>query len=339
MTPTVAAAIARIARRRLTGSIVGLIIAVIVAVLSYRYIYNFIAGPFPATLADLAAVEQPGDLDRYFVTISGMNSYDTGYELETTRDGRVIGSVGYLILDLGERVLLVQTGQRPGQTAFTGYLTEPTDEVQSQIIAGIEASNPGLDGIFLPMQLTEDDFRNPGYLGIPLWLALTGLCLWGLFRAIQWRASPLSHPIARALGRFGDAQQTIAAIDAELQAPHARIGDTHLTPNWLVLDQPIRLQAARLDEIVWLYKLVTKRRVNGVPVGQSFTAEIRDRHGVALSIFGTEEQVNQLLNAAAQRAPWAIVGFSAELEQAWKKNRGALLASVEQRRAMVNGGA
>lgn len=336
MPPTVATTIARIARRRLIGSLVGLAILAVVAALSARYMYNFIAGPFPATLAELAAVERADDLSRYFVTVAGADSYDSGFELETTRDGRVIGTMRYLILDLGERVLLVQTTQGPGQTSFTGYLAEPTAEVRQRIIAEIEART-GLDGIFLPMQLTDDDLRRPGYLGIPLWLAAAGLCLWGLLRAIQWRASPLSHPIARALGRFGDAPQTISAIEAELLAPHAQIGDAHLTAGWLVLAQPIRLQAARLDEIVWLYKLVTKRRVNGVPAGQSFSAEIRDRHGVAISVYGAEAQVNQLLSAAAQRAPWAIVGYSAEVEQAWKKNRGAVLASVEQRRALVGG--
>lgn len=337
MTGIIAATIARIARRRLIGSLVGLAILAVVAALSFRYMYNFVAGPFPATLEELAAVERADDLGRYFVTVAGTNSYDSGFELETTRDGRVIGTMRYLILDLGERVLLVQTTQRPGQTEFTGYLAEPTAEVRSQIIAAIEASAPGLDGIFLPMQLTDDDLRRPGYLFIPLWLVVAGLCLWGLLRAARWRASPLSHPIARALGRFGDAQQAIGAIEAELLAPHAQIGDAHLTASWLVLAQPIRLQAARLDEIVWIYKLVTKRRVNGVPVGQSFSAEVRDRHGVAVSVFGSEAQVNQLLNAAAQRSPWAIVGYSAELEQAWKKNRGAVVASVEQRRAMANG--
>lgn len=336
MTGIIATTIARTARRRLIGSLIGLALLIIVGALSFRYMYNFVAGPFPASLEELAAVERADDLGRYFVTVAGTNSYDSGFELETTRDGRVIGTMRYLILDLGERVLLVQTGQRPGQTTFTGRLAEPTAEVRSQIIAAIEART-GLDGIFLPMQLTEDDFRNPGYLGIPLWLAVAGLCLWGLLRAIQWRASPLSHPIARALGRFGDAQQAIGAIEAELLAPHAQIGDAHLTTNWLVLAQPIRLEAARLDEIVWLYKLVTKRRVNGVPVGQSLSAEIRDRHGVAISVFGSEAQVNQLLHAAAQRSPWAIVGYSAEVEQAWKKNRGAVVASVEQRRAMANG--
>jgi hypothetical protein len=45
--------------------------------------------------------------------------------------------------------------------------------------------------------------------------------------------------------------------------------------------------------------------------------------------------VNQMLNAVAQRAPWALAGHNAEIEKAWKSNRASVLAAVEQRRQQI----
>lgn len=45
-----------------------------------------------------------------------------------------------------------------------------------------------------------------------------------------------------------------------------------------------------------------------------------------------EDLINQMLSAVVQRAPWALAGHSAEIEQAWKSNRQSVIAAVEQRR-------
>jgi hypothetical protein len=51
-----------------------------------------------------------------------------------------------------------------------------------------------------------------------------------------------------------------------------------------------------------------------------------------MTIMGGETYVNQAIEAAARRAPWMLAGYSTELEKAWKSNRNAVLATVEQRR-------
>lgn len=334
---TVAPIIARATRRRLILAIIGLIAVIAAGLAGYRYMYNFFLGPFPATLTDLAAVESVDDLSRYYITISGSDSYDSGFDLEQTRDGRVVSSVNYLILDLGERALLVETAERPGQTEFTGYLTTPSSEVRSQIIADIEARGAGLEGIFLPMQLNDSDFHFPGVLGLLFALVVGGGSLWGLFQVARWFNNPLSHPIARALGRSGDAPAAVSSIDGELIAPHQQFGNIHLTQSWLVRIEKNHLDATRFDDIVWVYKLVTQKRVNGIPAGTFYSVQIHDRHGVRIGLLGDEAQVGHMLTAVIQRAPWALAGHSTEIEKAWKKNRGAVVASVEQRRQAAVG--
>jgi hypothetical protein len=80
---------------------------------------------------------------------------------------------------------------------------------------------------------------------------------------------------------------------------------------------------------------VTQRRVNGIPAGKSYAAQIWDRHGVCMTVVGSETLVNQALEVACQRAPWLLAGFSTELEKTWKSNRAAMIAAVDQRRRQV----
>jgi hypothetical protein len=164
-----------------------------------------------------------------------------------------------------------------------------------------------------------------------------GLSLWGIGTAVQRYGDSGSHPIARSLGRFGAANLVISSVDAELMADHPKIGDLHLTPTWLVYLTSSDLKAARFDDIAWVYKLVTTRRTNGVKTGTTYSAQIWDRHGVQMIVSAKEDVVNQMLNAVAQRAPWALAGHNAELEKAWKSNRASVLAAVDQRRQQIMG--
>ncbi len=45
--------------------------------------------------------------------------------------------------------------------------------------------------------------------------------------------------------------------------------------------------------------------------------------------------MNQVLESAAQRAPWLLTGYSADLEKTWKQNRAAVVEAVEQRRQQI----
>ena len=139
----------------------------------------------------------------------------------------------------------------------------------------------------------------------------------------------------RALGRFGAPAEVAGQLDAELLAEHRLVGGLHLTPNWLVQASKSSLTALRIEDVVWAYKKVTQHRVNGVPAGKTFAAQIWDRYSICLTVTGSESAVNQALEAACQRAPWLMAGFSPDLEKAWKSNRPALIAAVDQRRRQV----
>jgi hypothetical protein len=336
-TSFVHAIIRRSNRNLLILGIAGAVLLIGLAAFNLRYLYNFFAGPLAIDRQALLATEDPGSLQRYWVTVTGDHVADTGFQRVTrntkTGDERVTGA--YMALLLDERVLLVKAQDDQSVTTFTGVLEALPSDVRTQIIADAEREAPSLRGAFLPYLLNTDSFRSSGYAALGLGIPLFGLCLFGIARALRRGSNPAAHPIMRALGRFGSPADVAGQLDAELLAEHRQVGSLRLTSNWLVQASKSHLAALRIEDVVWAYKKVTQHRVNGVPAGKTYAAQIWDRHGVCMTVTGSEWVVNQALEAACQRAPWLMAGFSPDLEQVWQSNRAALIAAVDQRRRQV----
>jgi hypothetical protein len=326
-------------RNQLILCAVGALLLVGLAALNIRYFYNFFFGPFPADRQALLATTDAGALRQYFVKISGDQVLDTGAQevSRNTRSGSERVTASFMALLLDDRFLIVKAQDDKETTDFTGYLEAVPSDVQTEIIADIEREVPDVRGAFLPYMLNTDSFRGTGYVALGLGIPLFGLCLWGLARAIRRTNDPSTHPILRALGRFGPPDYVAGQIDAEMLAANSKVGGVHLTPNWLIHAAPASLSATRIDDVVWAYKQVTQHRTNGIPTGKTYAAQIWDRHGVCITVTGKEPVVTQALEAVAQRVPWVLAGYSPELEKTWKQNRAAVVDAVEQRRRQVLG--
>jgi hypothetical protein len=324
-------------RNLLLLSVLGALLLGAVAALNTRYLYNFFFGPFTIDRETLLASDDASIPQKYFVKLSGDRVIDTGAQQvsRNTKTGSETVTAAYMALLLDERFLIVKAQNDAKTTDFTGYLEIMPSDVRSEIVSDIEREVPEVSGAFLPVMLNTDSFRSSGYVGFGLGIPLFGLCIWGLARAIR-RSNDLStHPIMRALGRFGPPDYVAGQINDELLADHPKLGNLHLTPTWLVQAASAKLDATRIDDIVWAYKQVTQHRTNGIPTGKTYAAQIWDRHGVNITITGKEAFVTQALEAIGQRAPWMLAGYSPDLEKTWKANRAVVLEAVAQRRGQA----
>jgi hypothetical protein len=335
----VQAIIRRSNRNLLLWCAAGLVLVVGLAAFNTRYFYNFFAGPFPIDRQALLATTDTGALRQYFVKVSGDNVIDTGVQevSRNTKTGSETVTAAFMALVLDDRFLIVKAPDDKENTEFTGYLEAMPSDVRTDIIEDIERKVPQVRGAFLPFMLNTDSFRTPGYIGLVLGIPLFGLCIWGLARAIRRSNDAAAHPIMRALGRFGPPDYVAGQIDAEMSAENPKVGNVHLTPNWLVQASSASLSATRIEDIVWAYKQVTQHRTNGIPTGKTYAATIWDRHGVCITVTGKEPVVNQVLEMISRRTPWILAGYSADLEKAWKQNRAAMLDAVDQRRRQMLG--
>ena len=313
-----------------------------IGVSTARYWSNFAAGPLKIDPQALIAIQDPAKTDRYFVTVKGSKSIDTGLEQITQRKSKYSGTVTsqtvsakFVALLVDEKLLIVKSKtDHGGNTEFTGELVPLPAQVQSQVIDDAVRQNPQLKQAFLPFMLQETDFRTPGYIGLALGLPCVLLGLWNLQKVGKRWGNPAQHPIAKALSAQGDASHVASQVEHELQSgTDTTIGKTKITRAWLFQPSFLGgLTALPLDSLVWAYKKVTTRRTYGIPVGKSWAAVICDRNGGSIEINGKEAQVDEILQKLWLQAPWITGGYSDDLQKLWSQERSKFVEAVDLRR-------
>lgn len=337
-------------RSNLTLIIIGVVLMLLVLIAlaaSYRYMYNFVLGPFDVTREQLEGYSSQSDPLQYWVKVPALRSYDTGIQYFETKNDMETVKHSYHLLELGQRLLLYtplgdQMGNIDSELTAEGYLDEITRQEANQVVADVESQNPELAGVTLPYKLNGASFRGQGWLYIIVGavVGLIGLVMvvMGLLRM----SNPDRHPIYKSLGRYGDPVSTANAIEMELQQPHDIINkNLHLLRSWLVYSPAGKFDALRYDDLMWLYQHIQTQRAYGVPVSRIRSIMAHDAYGNQSQItFGRKEQpVLDAIDAITDHAPWAVVGYDANLDKGWRKDRERFVAEVRARRDALKSGA
>jgi hypothetical protein len=310
---------------------------VVFGALNIRYVSNFINGPFPMGKAELEQIGDPGEAPQYFVRVSGSRAFDTGIrQITTTERGGVEESrrvsAEYYALQVGSRFLIVKSSSGE-PTAVEGRLEPTPADLDRQLFGTpeMQAARP----FVYPFYLDTDSFRLPGHCAIAaslvfLWLfCRKGIPAW---RRLQ---DPSSHPVVARVASWGDPIAVAAEIERECRTPQIRsLGDWTITKNYLVQNSFLDFDVVRLEDLLWAYKRVTKKRVNFIPAGKDYHA-ILVCYGAAVTVQGSEQQVDEVLRYASRRTPWAVFGYSADLENLFKRRPQDLCLAVEDRRREI----
>ena len=321
--------------------VIGLIVVLLIVggfFASLRYLQNFFSGPRIISVSELSKITDPDSVARYWVTLTAGKAYNTGWqEVDSSSTGSETVNASFSVLVVGRSVLLVkQPGDVSGSTTaaktYTGTLVAIPSDVNTNIVNDIQKQAPDVASQLLPYMLDTSDMRVSGYVGLLIAILATVFALWLLFNGITRTLAPHNHPIWKSLKRFGDPQAAANMINDEMAMPHTQIGKAHITLHWLISIQGTKLQATRLEDVAWVYHKITRRRVNGIPVGKTFEGQVWDQYGKLIEFGGTEANVVSALQAIRIAAPWAIAGYNAQINALWKKNRAQFLDAVRQNR-------
>ncbi|MGH9568530.1 MAG: DUF6709 family protein [Candidatus Angelobacter sp.] len=308
----------------------------------WQYYANFALGCKLIDAAELSSLTSPTQHFRNFVTVRGSKSVASGYE-DTVQNveessGQVVSTETkdeYILLKVGERILLVKAPNSSQALEFSGQLAPTTDAVKRELIAKIASSSPDIANMILPFTLDATDYRTQGYwalgIGVPLFL----LCCWNLSKVFKRTAEPQLAPLWKHVSVYGNAEQLSSQIGSELLAPHDNYKGLHVTQSWLIRKRLFSTWVSPLNDIVWVYKKVTRRSVNFIPTGKSYSAIIVGRHRQRIEHGLRQKNVDALLSQLALRVPWAVDTFNADLDNLWKKDPGRFIAAVDSRREQL----
>jgi hypothetical protein len=309
----------------------------IYGVAQWRYFYNFFAGPFAATADSLSAIQHPGDQPRYFVKVAGDQSSDTGLQEVEREEGSAPGQnetvkAEYSVLALGDRLLVVKRNLGDKGTVFQGALGELPTAVREQIITPVFKDHPEANQAFFPFLLDATSFRSDGYIALAICIPVVGLGAWLILLARRRTNTPTQDPIVKSISRYGSLVDTAQKFDLELRGNTLKFGKAILTTSWVILPSAFGLAVCHIPDLVWAYKKVTKHRTNFIPTGKTYALIMYDRYGKPLQAAAKQKKVDEMLAVLVERAPWAIFGYSDELNKALKTNWRGIVATADARR-------
>jgi hypothetical protein len=323
----------------LMSNLLLLSVPVTIGVLGVNYWTNFFGGPANLSAAKLAQLKGDDVPARNYITLKGDETFDTEVtEVTTTERHGVVTdkkvSAKLVILNVGDKAVVVKAKpDNAKDVQFTGELKPIPSDVQEKILAPIFKENPEAKEVFVPYLLDQEaNYKEGGYVGLFLGIPAAAIASWNLLRVLKRWGKPESHPIVKSLAKAGDASAIASAIEQELPAAH-KVGKTTITRNWLLQPTTYGLKTVALGDLVWFYQKVTSHSTNGIPTGKSYTTMIYDRDGRTFEIKAKEKQVEEIMTILYDKAPWAVSGYSDELQKLWQKERQTLIAAVDERRS------
>ena len=296
---------------------------------------DFFGGAKLVTSHDLIAT--PDEYMGRFVKIVGTGNTDLGLQEITHKTTLAVinseeVSAKMIAIDLDETtdrhhaILVKLKNDVPVGNSVTGTIASIPYDISTEVKSVID------DNATLPVMLDgETDFRALGYIGLVVGGFST---LWGGAELYGWKRQQRDrtlHPIVKRLSRYGQAEIVAQSIEQELGMSNGAIDKkTKLTASWLIHRAQLELEIGKLADIVWVYFQVTSNRLHGViPIGNTYTVICYDRDGGKLEIPGAKAQVMAIVEQLQMRLPWAIVGYTDEIELAWRSDRSNFIAMVD----------
>jgi hypothetical protein len=337
MRDTVQQSIGRSNRNTALLSIIAIAIAVGAFALSTS---KYILAHFGETrimTADEVKALTAEQLPIYNVQVTGSGAIDSGYEEYETENGvRTRTTAYFAMIVLGEsgdnaKGLLVRSPTVIDEniTTYKGSIEVPTS-ISKEVYDDILKEEPDLGELIMPWVLDTVDQSMPWFVGAG---AEAVLLLGGLFglATVAGRRNPDNHPIMKRMARFGDVETVMDQIDNEMaMGEPAKVDKLQFTRSWTIYKTGNDLHFMRTSDIVWAYKHITQTRY-----GKNYAAYIWDRTGHMLNVGSSEKNVDQMIVAVLQRAPWAIAGYNKDVEKSWKNDRSGFVRTVEDRRKQM----
>jgi hypothetical protein len=114
------------------------------------------------------------------------------------------------------------------------------------------------------------------------------------------------------------------------QVPAETIGSTRVSDLWIVRSEGEDIDAMRTSEVIWIYSVELKHRVNGLPVHTSHAVRIHVAKGGRFDIKVARDQRDLVLSFLANRCPNSLVGFDERLEKLLAKNRAEVTGQIQE---------
>ena len=134
----------------------------------------------------------------------------------------------------------------------------------------------------------------------------------------------LARPDCKCLG------ERVVVLQSEFACP-----PVHVTERWLVQVGAVGLRVVRIDEVVWVRRVIFFPQLPPHQRPAVEAVEVFQRDGASVLFATSPEGVDALLQELFARLPWVLAGKDGGWQERWRHDRAALVAEVEARRQCI----
>ncbi len=239
-------------------------------------------------------------------------------------------SAGFYALQVGDLLLIVKSPSAPGKSVSGATGTISLRCLRMHLFTGINSTLSSSD--CYPFYLDTQGFRTPGYWGIAV-AVLVIVLLVALARPALMRLRDIeTHPAVKRARLWSDPITVSVEAEREFNGQvRYKAAGVVLTDNFAIQKSFFAFNLYRFHDLLWAYKKVTQRSVNFIPTGKCYSALLHF-YGGNINFMAKEKRVEEVLQFAGSRAPWAVIGYSAELNKLFTKQVDNFCAAIEARR-------
>ncbi len=315
----------------------GLIAVAAIGLVGYNatYLRDAYSGPVVVEASTLAAAKSPQSLPRPWVHVKVENLKDTGIEEISVKKKHGVErsrsvTAHYYVAPIDNRLLLVKVrGSEPPTNDLVGEVLELESGVAGTLFSGDNAAR--LREMVLPLELDTHDYSSEADM---LWW-LVGLSLSGAawYAVIAWmrNKNPVTHPALTRAAKWAGVDEVAQWVKQE-QAQAQKVGDWTLSDNYLLRNGTLNFDLHSMDELLWAYALVTKKKVYYViPAGQTHSLVLKWGDS-SVKVEAKEPVVTAALQHIAQNQPWVALGWTKDIEKLFGQRGGGFASQIAKAR-------
>jgi hypothetical protein len=323
-------------RRLITIGVIVLIITALVILFSLPYYLPFFNGPTAMTGQDLADDVSDNYLDNPYIHIEFNDFYYSDiYDTSFDENGNEVITTRYYVATVGEYQVIIGSEFQIYENSFTGEAYALYDWAAEEFASKISEIEPNSGKTFLPILITDDNFRNRGFYGLALAALFLFLSLTFIITGARHKVKPETHPSMKELAKLGPTDFMIGRLDSEMESPHERIGKNHLLAGHLLIETRSGFSAVSYNDIVWAFKQNIDSKNFGVHFGTISALMIMDRAGRELFAPCKAGELDRFFSLLLPRIPYAYKGFTNELASVWREDPKILTRGVDERKVSV----
>ncbi len=274
----------------------------------------------------------------HYVDVRGSAVFASGIRYVSTTDGVEHVDVSYQLLAVGNRLVIVSTkgGAQITAKRFRGVVRELPADLRSKVLENLKAQ--GVESMLLQGAILDatEDFRLSASLlvGGLATSVLVGLCV--AVMALRGRKR-LSSTVVRTLSLHPlGVDAAMASVNLDLADPVAKAGPLTVGREWLSRRTVREIDIRTVDELVWVY---AKQRVTRDH--KLFSLELYFGNGRTWTVnltgaSASEQSRTATLLAIQNTLPWVVLGWRADIEEFWARDRPQFVRMVAESRQRSN---